>query len=353
MAENTLATRDAAGGAPAAGTPQDHGAKLRKLAIFLIMIGPETASEILKNFDNRDIKQISAEMAKMDMVDYDTQQEILKEFSVIAVKSAMSLTGGFEFTRDVLEKSLGSIQANEIIRGVNPMSVSSLDTSALQTLESQDLYALIKGEEPQTMAFILSYVHPMKCAEVLSLLDAEVRADIVARIATMEPIPVDVLAKVLDALKKRMNVGGSTSLKPGGVQSIADAIKNMDNSLSRSLIATLDETNPELSAQIKKILFVFEDFKKFDKMSLQKVLREVESKDLGLALKVASEQLQLKIFSALPKRAAEAIKDEIKFMGAVRLREIEAAQERIIEAMRKLEAQGEISSDGGQSDMVG
>jgi len=329
-----------------------HTVKVRKLATFLIMIGPDVAADILKLFDTRDVKAISAEMAKMDIVDYDTQQEILKEFSVLAMKSAMSLSGGFNFTRDILERALGSLQANEIIRGVNPMSASSLDTSALQTLESQDLYTLIKGEEPQTIAFVLSYVHAVKCAEVLTFMEAEARADIVARIATMEPIPVDVLAKVLEALKKRMNVGGSSALRPGGVNSIADAIKNMDNTVSRALITSLEESNPELAASIKKILFIFEDFKKFDKMSLQKVLREVESKDLALALKVASEPLQLKIFSALPKRAAESIKDEIKFMGAVRFREIEAAQERVIEAMRKLEAQGEITADGGAADMV-
>jgi flagellar motor switch protein FliG len=349
-AESNLVVKDQGAGGEA--NAQGHEAKLRKLAIFLIMVGPDVASEILKLFDTRDIKAVSAEMAKMDIVDYDTQQEILKEFSVIAMKSAMSLSGGFNFTRDVLERSLGNLAANEIIRGVNPMSASSLDTSALQTLESQDLYTLIKGEEPQTIAFVLSYVHSVKCAEVLTLMDAELRADIITRIASMEPIPVDVLAKVLDALKKRMNVGGSTALRPGGVNSVAEAIKNLDNTISRALITSIEEMSPELATQIKKILFVFEDFKKFDKMSLQKVLREVESKDLALSLKVASEPLQLKIFSALPKRAAESIKDEIKFMGAVRFREIEAAQERVIEAMRKLEAQGEITSDGGQSDMV-
>lgn len=348
MAEGGLVVRDQGQD----GKSGDHAAKLRKLATFLIMIGPDVASEILKLFDTRDIKAISGEMAKMDIVDYDTQQEILKEFSVIALKSAMSLSGGFNFTREILERSLGSLAANEIIRGVNPMSASALDTSALQTLESQDLYTLIKGEEPQTIAFILSYVHSVKCAEVLSLMEADLRADIVQRIATMEPIPVDVLAKVLEALKKRMNVGSSSALKPGGVNNVAEAIKNLDNTVSRALITSIEESNPELASAIKKILFVFEDFKKFDKMSLQKVLREVESKDLALALKVASEPLQIKIFAALPKRAAESIKDEIKFMGAVRFREIEAAQERIIEAMRKLEAQGEISSDGGASDMV-
>jgi len=348
------ATSTASAAAPAAEAPaaDDRGLKIKKLAAFLILLGPELAAEILKSFDSREIKDISSEMAKIDMVDYQTQRQVLEEFSEIAVKATTSVTGGSQYTRQVLEKSVGSFQANELMQNVSPMLTSSLDTTVIQNLDPQYLHNLLRTEDPQTMAFVLSYLDPAKCGAVLALLEDELRSDVVMRIASMDPIPTEVLAKVFDNLKKRVNVQGSPSMKPGGIPSIAEAIKSMEHSISKSVITALDEKDPELSMSIKKILFNFEDLKAIDIMSLQKILREIESKDLALAMKTASEVLQKKIFSALPKRAAESIKDEIKFMGPVRLKEVESAQERIIEAMRKLESQGEISTGGGGSDAM-
>jgi flagellar motor switch protein FliG len=331
----------------------DRNTKIRKLATFLVMIGPDLASEILKTFEAADIREISTAMAKLGMVDFKTQQAILEEFSQLAVQAATSVSGGSQFTKQVLEKSLGSYQANELIQNVAPAQSTSVDTSILQELDPQQFYNLLKAEDPQTIAFVLSYLDPIKCGSVLVLLSPEMRSDVVSRIATMEPIPTEVLAKVLNSIKKRVSTGRMLSSRPGGLQSIGEVIKAMDSTVSRSIITALEEKNPDLSSSLKKILFTFEDLKKLDQMSLQKVLREVESKDLALSLKTASEGLQQAIFAALPKRAAESIRDEIKFMGPVRLKDVEAAQSRITESVQKLEAQGEISIEGGgKSDMV-
>jgi len=347
--------------APAAAEPekkeaapaQDRGSKLKKLAMFLIMVGPDLASEILKTFDNFEIKEISSEMAKLGIIDFKMQQDVLSEFSDLAVRAATSVSGGSQLTKQVLEKSVGLYQASEFLQNIAPAKASSVDATLLDEMDSGQLYNLLKAEDTQTAAFVLSYVEAVKCGQILGLFPAEVRSEIVARIATMEPIPSEVLNKVLTAIKSRVNTSRAPAVKSGGLQSIGNVIKNMDNEISRELLSALEQKDPELTSLLKKILFTFEDLKKLDTMSLQKVLREVESKDLALAMKTASEGLQNQIFAALPKRAAEGIKDEIKFMGPVRLKDIEGAQERIIEAMRKLESQGEIdTSGGGKSDMV-
>ncbi|MBI4024055.1 MAG: flagellar motor switch protein FliG [Verrucomicrobia bacterium] len=327
--------------------------KTQKLAGFLIMLGPDLAAEIMKSFNSATVREITTEIARMEMVDFETQQELLEQFSQIAIYATTAVRGGTLFTREVLERSLGAFQANEMIQNVSPRKATSIDTSFLQESNPSQVYNLIKSEDPQTIALVLSYLEPAKCGETLALLDTDLRADVVARIASMEPISVDVLGKVLNTLRKRVTTEHTLSSKPGGLKAIAEVINNMDTTTSRSLLATLDEKNPQLSSSLKKILFTFDEFKKLDRLTLQRILREVESKDLSLALKTASEELQMAVYGALPKRAAENIKEDIKLMGPVRLRDIEAAQDRIIEIMRKLEVEGEIIlNTGGKSDVV-
>lgn len=332
---------------------EDRGTKTRKLATFLIMLGPELSSEILKQFDEVDIVEISGAMAKIEIVDYMTQNQLMGEFSQIAFDAAVSLSGGARFTQQVLEKSIGPFRANELVQRVAPKRQTSINTEMLREFEAQSLFNLLKGEDPQTIAFVLSYVDSSKCAETLALLRSDIREEVVERIANMEPTSTDVVGEVLDVLKRHIGTQRVQSNRSGGVQSIAEVIKRMESSLSKSLLGALDEKNPELSKSIKKILFTFEDLKRLDPLALQKILREVESKDLAIALKTASEGLQQAIFKALPKRAAENIREEIKMMGPVRLKDIETAQEQIIEAMRKLESQGEIIvGTGGKSDVM-
>jgi flagellar motor switch protein FliG len=333
---------------------EDRGTKIRRLATFLIVVGPEIAAEIVKQFEENDIVDISTEMAKIETVDLTTQRKLLEEFSQIALEAAVSISGGPQYTHSVLEKSIGSYRAHELIHRLVPKRQhTEINTDALRELESQHLFNILKSEDTQTIAFVLSYVDPSKCSETLACFRADVREEVVERIAMMEPTSTDVVSEVLETLKKQAGTGRDPSTRSGGIQSIADVINRMEGSMSKSLMSGLDERNPELSKSIKKILFTFEDLKRLDSITLQKVLREVESNTLAIALKTASEALQASIFGALPKRAASSIKDEIKFMPPVRLREIEAAQEQVIESMRKLEALGEITiGSGGKSEVL-
>ena len=328
-------------------------AKIRRVATLLIMLGPELAAEMLKVFEAGDVREISAEIARTEMVDFKTQQQVLEQFAAITVDAVTSVRGGSAFTRNVLEKSMGAFQANEIIQGVAPRRVATIETAFLQELAPQQLYSRLKSEDPQAIALVLSYLDPIRCGEVLEFFDSNFRADIVARVATMEAVSLDVLSKVLSALKKRTGTEHALSSKPGGLKAIAEVINFMDNAASRSLLETLEEKNSTLATALKKILFTFEDLAKLDRLTLQRILREVESRDLALSLKTASEELQQGLYGALPKRAGENIREDIKLMGPVRLRDIEAAQDRIIDIMRKLEGEGEIViSMGGKEDMV-
>lgn len=334
-------------------TGEDRSDKIKKLAAFLIMLGPDLAAEILKQFEDTDIVAISSEMAKIETVDFTTQTQIIEEFARIALDASVAISGGARYTQQVLEKSIGAFRAYELVQRIAPKRQTTANAEMLREFDPQHLFNLLKSENTQTIAFVLSYVDPSKCAETLALFRSDVREEVVERIATMEPTSLDVVGEVLETLKHQSGSTRTRSTLSGGLQSIADVINKMDTTLSKSLLGALDERNPELSKSIKKILFVFEDLKRLDALSLQKVLREVESKDLAIALKTASEGLQQAIYSALPKRAADNIKEEIKFMGPVRLREIEAAQDQIIEAMRKLEGQGEIVISGsGKADIL-
>lgn len=352
----SLMTMPAAGATAALISTQsrdDRPTKIRKLAALLIVLGPDLAAEILKPFEQRDIKDIGAEMAKMEMVDLKTQRQILKEFSLIAADAVTSATGGSQFTRQVLEKSIGSFQANELLQKILPSRTPGLDVNILHQMDAPQLFNLINREDPQVVAFILSYLDPMKCGEVLNMFNSETRCDVLMRVAQLEPVPSDVLGKVLQTLGKQIGATRALSTKSGGLRSVADVINGMEPALGRSLMEALSEKNPELAASIRKMLFTFEDLRKLDIVSLQKVLREVESRDLVLVMKTASETLRQSLLSALPKRAAENIKEESKLMGSVRLLDIELAQERILEAMRKLEAENEIVvGGGGKSEMV-
>jgi flagellar motor switch protein FliG len=333
---------------------EDRATKIRKLASFLIILGPELAADIMRKFEENDLVDLSTEMAKIESVDYTTQRKLLEEFSQIAFDSAVAITGGPQYTQLVLEKSIGAFRAQELVNKVAPKrQAATVNADILREFDPQHLFNLLKSEDNQTIAFVLSYVEPAKCSDTLSLFRSDIREDVVERIALMEPTSTDVVSEVLKILKKQMGPERDLSTQSGGVHSIAAVINRMDNNISKALITALDEKNPELAKSIKKILFTFEDLKRLDSLTLQKILREVESNTLATALKTASEPLQAAIFGALPKRAAASIKDEIKFMPPVRLRDIEAAQEQVIESMRKLESLGEITiSAGGKAEVL-
>jgi flagellar motor switch protein FliG len=329
--------------------------KLQKLAALLVVLGQEIAAQILNEFDEREVESISTEMTKITFVSIPLQHLLLKEFSSVTMQAVTSAVGGPQYARDVLEKSLGGFKANELISRIAPMRSRTIDTSVLREIQPRQLVNLLRKEQIQTWAMVLSYLEPARCAEVLALVSADLRTDIVERIATMEPAPSEVVQQVLTHLKNRISARSQMDvISSGGTKILAEILNTLDDSTSKQVLTGLEERNPELSRSVKKLLFVFEDIGDLDRTAIARLLREVDFHVLAVALKTASDKLKATILGALSKRAAETISEEIQFMPPVKLSEVEAAQEQVIEVLRNLEASGEITLNrkGERNDVV-
>ncbi|HEU5123974.1 MAG TPA: flagellar motor switch protein FliG [Verrucomicrobiae bacterium] len=328
--------------------PAEGGAmsKIQKLAALLVMLGSESASQILKQFSPREIEAISREMARFNLITMDQQEEILAEFSDVAIAASTSLSAGVEVTRNTLEKALGTFKASDVMGRVLP---SKAPLGAMQTIadmDSRHIFNLIRDEQAQTIAFIMSYLSPEKASQVFALVRPEQRDQIVERLATLAPTPIEVAEKVVDVLNAKLGIKQTRAFsQTGGVTSAADLLNAMDKTVSRSLLTSIEERNPDLCQAIRKKMFTFEDLLLLNAQSIQRIMREIDMRDLSLALKKATEPLKKLLLANISRRAAEAVQDEIAMLGHVKLRDVEAAQFRIIDAVRKLEAEGEIDLD--------
>lgn len=339
-----------------AGSETAKFTKIQKLAALLIILGPESAAAIMRNLDEHELESVSSEMAKMNLLSHDVQDEILKEFTEVALTATTSLRGGVDYTQAVLEKALGIFKASNVITRVAPARVPVAAMQQIVELEPRQIFNLIKLEQPQTIALILSYLAPEKAAQFLAMLRAELREQVIERLATLAPTPIEVVEKVVEVINLKLGSKHTRAFnQTGGVKSAASLLNSLDKAASKSLLISLEERNPELGQAIRQKMFTFEDIVSLDPASMQKILREVDMRDLAVSLKTASEQLKTALLACISKRAAETVAEEMSFMGPLKLRDIEAAQLRIIEVVRKLETEGEIDLGGmkeGKADDV-
>ena len=317
--------------------------KLQKLAALLIVIGPESAAQMLKNFDEHEIEVISLEMSKLNVISLELQNEVLREFTEVAVQASTSVMGGVNYTKTALEKSVGQFRASDIIGRIAPAPVPVTAMKQLIDLDARRLFNLLKDEQPQTIALIVSYLSPEKSSQVLMRLRSELRDHVVERLATLAPTPVEVVERIVEVLNQKTGVKATRALsQTGGLKNAADVLNSLDRNFSQAVLLELEKRNPDLGQAIRQKMFTFEDLALLDANSLQKVMREVDMRDLALSLKTATDKLKLALLSSISRRAAETVNEEISFLGAVKKRDIEAAQLRIIETVRRLEADGEI-----------
>jgi flagellar motor switch protein FliG len=344
--------------AAAPATPEEPKlSRIQKLAALLVILGPETAANVLRGLDPREVEGISSEMAKVSMIRRELQAEILQEFSDVAVQAGTSIRGGVDVTRAALEKAIGAFKANEVISRVAPTRTTVASIQDIADMEPRQIYNLIRTEQPQTVALLLSHIGPDKAAETLAFFANDQRDRILERLATLAPTPVEVVEKVVEVLLARRGASPTRGLQhTGGVKTAADLLNSMDKNQCKTLLGMLEERNPELGQAIRQKMFTFEDLALLDATVLQRVLREVDLRELALALKSASQKLKTALLSCITKRAAESVQDEMTMLGPVRLRDIEAAQLRIIDAVRRLEAEGAVDLSevgrGGQGEMV-
>jgi flagellar motor switch protein FliG len=317
--------------------------KVQKLAGLLIILGPEAAAQFLKQLEEAELELVTSEMAKITVVTQEMRTQLLEEFTSIAVEAGSSALGGVSFARSSLEKSFGPSRASTIINRVAPARATPGAMQQLMEMDARQIAHLLRLEQPQTIALVTSYLSPEKASALLTHLDENVRDRVVERLATMEPTPIEVVERVVDLLNRRSGGRSAGTInQTGGVKSAAALLNSMDRTLSKAVLVNLEERNPELGAAIRQKMFTFEDLVALDTAVLQKVMREVEMRDLAVALKTASDKVKAALFGCISKRAAETVNEEIGFMGPMRLRDVEAAQGRIIEVVRRLESEGEI-----------
>lgn len=322
--------------------------KMQKLAALLVMLGQETAARVLKGFAPYDVDALCAEMAKLEIVPQELQKHILEEFSAVAVEAGTSVRGGVEFTRTTLEKAMGQFKANEVINRVAPTCAPVAAVHGIADMEARQLYNLVCHEQPQTISLVLSYLSAEKAAELSALFPADLRDQVLERLATLAPIPVEVVEKVVEMLRTKAGARQTRALnQTGGVKTAAEILNAMDKAQSKLFLQNIEKHNPDLGKAIKQKMFIFEDLKNVEVATLQLVLRDVDMRDLALALKTASEKLKALILSSISKRAAEGVREEIAFLAAVKPRDVEAAQQRIIDATRAVQSEAE--NAGGEA----
>jgi flagellar motor switch protein FliG len=320
--------------------------KTQKLAALLVMLGSDSAAVVLKQFQPREIESISREMARFNLITREQQQEILIEFSEVAVSASTSVSAGVEATRNTLEKAFGSFKASDVLSRVTSTRAPIGAMQVIADMDPRHIFNLLRDEQVQAITFIISHLSPEKAAQVLNLLRVEQRDQVIERLAILAPTPVEVGEKVMDVLNAKLGVKQTRALtQTGGITSVADLLNAMDKTVSRTLLTGIEERNPELFQAIRKKMFTFEDLLLLDPPYIQRIMREIEMRDLTVALKKVSEPLKKLLLSNISRRAAETVQEEMAFLGHVKMRDIEAAQFRIIDAVRKLEAEGEIELD--------
>ena len=324
----------------------------KKVAILLMALGPEMASKILKQFSEQEIESITMEIANLNRVEKEVRDEVLEEFKLLNQAQHYMLEGGVDYAKEVLEKALGNQKASDMIKRLKEQVKVKPFTFARNT-DPKQLVNLISREHPQTISLILSYLDSQQSATILSELPSEMQADIARRIALMERTSPEILKEVEGVLKEKLStVFQQDFTQAGGVESIVDILNRVDRGTEKLILEELEKEDAELADEIRQRMFIFEDIVTLDDASIQRVIREVESKDLAKALKGASEEVKERIFRNVSRRASEMLQEELDFMGPVRLREVEEAQQSIVGIIRRLDEAGEIIISRGGEDAI-
>ena len=326
---------------------------VQKAAILMIALGPDISSSIIKRLPENMVERITYEIANMTKITAQQRNDILKEFMDMTVAQDYISEGGLDYAKNILTKALGSQKAKEIIDTVSEITQQRRPFAIARKADAQQLFNTISKEHPQTIALILCYLQPDKAATILSGLPEELQSDVALRVATMNrtsPVVINQVESVLE--KKLSSIIDSDFATIGGVNTLVDILNSSDRSTEKNIIEDLEKEQPELAEQVRSNMFVFEDIVTLDNASIQRVLREVDGRDLALALKISSEDVANVIYQNLSKRAAQTLREDIEFMGPVRLIEAESAQQRIVGIIRTLDETNEIVISRGGDNVI-
>lgn len=323
-----------------------------KAAILLISLGPEKSAQVFKHLKEEEIESLTLEIANITSVMPETKEDVLNEFYQICLAQQYITEGGIAYAKNILERALGEAKAYEVISKLT-VSLQVRPFDFIRKTDASQIINFIQNEHPQTIALILSYLRPKQAAEVLSNLAPEKQADVARRIAQMDRTSPDVIKEVEKALEKKLSsLMTEDYTMVGGVDSVVDILNAVDRSTEKRIMETLEVEDIELSEEIRRKMFVFEDILSLDNRSVQQVLKEVDQKELGIALKGCSEELQNHIFGNLSKRLAAMIKEDMDYMGPVRRSDVEESQQKIVNIVRRLQDAGEIIVARGGGDEI-
>jgi len=326
----------------------------RKAAILVSTLGAEKASGVLKNLTDDELEQITLEIASLGTVRPNERDSVLVECRKTIVAQDFVTSGDFESARLILEEALGTEKALDILTRLQG-NLQEIPFEFIKDADPNQICNFIQNEHPQTIALILAHLEPETSATILSALPEALRASVVIRIATMDRTAPDVVKEVERTLERKLaSVFTEGFTFAGGVKEIAEVLNRVDRGTEKGIFAELEERDPELADEIKKLMFVFEDIVLVDNSGIQKALREIDNRDLALALKMASDEVQEKVFKNLSTRASSYIKEEMELMGPVRVRQVEEAQQKIVAVLRRLEESDEIiiMGRGGEEEVV-
>lgn len=319
----------------------------------MITLGPEVSAQVFKHLRDEEIEQLTLEIANVRKVDNQEKESILSEFHQIAMAQEFLTQGGINYAKEILEKALGTHKAMDIINRLTAtLQVRPFDFA--RKADPGQILNFIQNENGQTIALVLSYLHSEQAAMILSSLPQEKQADVAKRIALMDSTSPEVISQVERVLEQKLSSTVTQDFtSAGGIEAIVQILNGVDRGTERTILDSLEIQDPELAEEIKKRMFVFEDIVNLDNRSIQRIIRDIENADLQLALKVASEEVRDSVFRNMSKRMADTFKEEMEYMGPVRLRDVEEAQTRIVATIRRLEEAGEIIiARGGGDDII-
>lgn len=324
----------------------------QRAASIMITLGADRASKIYQFLKDEEIEQLSIEIAKLDRITPEEMQSNIEDFYGLCVTQKVINEGGVLYAKDVLEKAFGSQQASSYMERV----AKSLQTRAFDFVRKADyrsLQMMLQPEHPQTIALVLSYARSEQAAQVIVELPREKQIDVVERIANLDSVSPEMIAIVEETLgKKFANIASAEQVEVGGVTYVADIVNRVDRATEKYIFERLDERNPALSEEIHKLMFVFEDVTKLDDFAIQRFIREVDTKDLAVALKATSEEVKECIFRNMSARMRETIQQDIQYLNNIRMRDVEEAQQKIVEVITRLEAEGQLVIARGEEDAI-
>ncbi len=326
----------------------------QKAAILLISLGAELSAQVFKAMNEDEIEELTAEISRLPNVPAMTTGDVLEEFHQMALAQEYIAQGGVAYASEVLERALGPKRAREILERLKGQ-IQPAAFEIVKKVDPKNLLDFIRREHPQTIALILANMDPKHAAQILSELSPELQSDVILRIATMDKTNPEVIKQIESILEDRLSSLFTQEVSiSGGVKSVAEIMNRLDRSTERTLLGALQEQDGDLAENIRRLMFTFEDIVHVDDRGVQRILKEIDQRDLALALKAAGAEVAGKIFKNMSERAAALLKEEIGYLGPVRLRDVEESQRRIVEVVRRLEESGDIivQGRGGQDDVV-